>query len=616
MSQAPSFRGQLAKTFVFPLLSLFLLPLLAQLFVQHAVPQIDASILASIERNIDTGTSWPAADKQQAKLFYRSNPPSGVCHSRDEALADYREGVCERYSPLWQFSLVDRATWWMLVAGALVLLAVLALGAAAFASRQAQHRSFVTGWRLLVLASALEVIAQGALLVWLSYWVTVFFFELYYPKLILLLGVLVAVAVFSTVVGIFRRPPQQTAVEGELLAPADAPALWAHVKELAAKLNTRAPDQIVAGIDANFFVTEAPLTVAGQAVRGRTLFVSLPLLGILERPEADAVLAHELAHLRGGDTASSAALGPKLTQYDYYCQMMASAGATLPVFYLMQLYRVIFEFALKRESRAREFLADRTAAALVSARAMVQSLVKLAAYSNYRQRIESKLFEHDQRHQGVLGIAGVVAAGLAPYAGSREFLDEMKSANVPHPFDTHPLLSERMANVGLVVGEQDMADMAAKFPAQSWLGDILTARDIEQRLWASYEQRFADVHEENLAYRYEPANEAERAIVVKYFPPIVFPLKKDQRIEVNHVGLVLPGQTEALSWDSVHKLNYENGFGGDVLQIVHPEKSWLGAKSTKVKLPGIGKERERFKQTMGRYWQRHQYMRQQAVAHA
>ena len=47
-----------------------------------------------------------------------------------------------------------------------------------------------------------------------------------------------------------------------------------------------------------------------------------------------------------------------------------------------------------------------------------------------------------------------------------------------------------------------------------------------------------------------------------------------------------------------------------MLQIVHPEKGSLGAKTTKVKLPGIKKKRERFKGVLGRYWQRHQVMRQ------
>lgn len=611
MSTMPSFRKDLAKTFLLPLLSLFLLPLLAYVFVQHAQPQLDSAILASIERSIDKDRSLTAQERQQDKAFFHANLPSSVCGNSDPKLANYRKGVCAAYSDVWQFQLASRLTLWMLAAGALTLLGVLMLGAVAFLNRHAQYLSFVLGWRLLTLVSALEVIVQGALAVWLSYWLTAFFFQSYYPKLILLMGVLVALAVFSTVVNIFKRPPRHTEIDGELLGAADAPALWAHIRDLAARLKTKAPDQIIAGIDSNFFVTQAPLTVAGQMVQGRSLYISLPLLGVMERDEADAVLAHELAHLRGGDTASSATLGPKLGQYDYYCQMMRSAGATVPVFYLMQLYRVIFEFALKRESRAREFLADRTAAALVSARAIVQSLVKLAAYSNYRVQIEGKLFEHDQRHEESVGIARFVATGLAPYASSAEFLEAMKSANVPHPFDTHPSLQERMANVGHRLDEQAMGAVAASVPAQSWLSDIQAAPAMEQRQWADYERKFAAMHEQNLAYRYEPANDTERAIVLKHFPPVAFQLKGGKRIEITYAGPVLPEQAEAMPWDKVAKLNYVDGFGGDLLRIDHPEKGWLGAKTTKVKLPGIKKERARFKDVLGHYWQRHRYMRQQ-----
>lgn len=610
MSSGPTFRAQLAKTFVIPLLCLFLLPSLGYFFVQHAIPEIDAKILAAIERSIDKDSILSVADKRVEKAFFRDHLPSSVCGSADARLVKYREGVCARYSELWQFKVAGRVTLAALVAGGLTLFAVVTLGALAFLNRRVQHLSFVAGWRLLVLVSAVEVIVQGALAVWLSFWGTAFFTGSYYPKLILLIGVLVALAAFTTVSSIFKRVPPDTKIGGELLTEGHAPALWARVRSIAAKLRTPAPDQILAGIDSNFFVTQAPLTVNGKHVQGRSLYVSLPLLRVLDRHEADAVLSHELAHLRGGDTASSAALGPRLAQYDHYCHMMQSVAATLPVYYLMQLFRVIFEFALKRESREREFVADRTSAALVSAQVIIQSLIKIGAYANYRARIEARLFEHDQQHSEALGIAQFVASGLTPYASSAEFLEEMKSANVPHPFDSHPSLGERMANVAHQVDEKEFGRIVSSMPTESWIAYVPNARDIEQRLWSDYEKRFAAVHEQNLAYRYEPANQLEQALVLKYFPPIKFELRAGKRIELTYAGPILPGQTEALSWDKVANLRYEDGYGGDVLHIDHPEKGLLGAKSSKVKLPGIRKERARFKEVLGYYWNRHQFMRQ------
>jgi Zn-dependent protease with chaperone function len=187
--------------------------------------------------------------------------------------------------------------------------------------------------------------------------------------------------------------------------------------------------------------------VAGQTLTGRTLFVSIPLLRVLDTSEADAVLAHELAHLGGGDTRSSAALGPKLNQFDLYTWQMRSGGLTIVAHYLLRLYRMVFEFALARDSREREYTADRVAAKLTAPQSIVQSLIKISAYSSYRNTVERKLFEQEHQHSGALGIAGFVADGLHPYARSGEFVTAMKTAAVPHPYDTHPPLLERMRNV-------------------------------------------------------------------------------------------------------------------------------------------------------------------------
>jgi Zn-dependent protease with chaperone function len=564
MAAETSFRKDLGKVFGAALAALFVIPAAAFLFTQHVLPQQDE--------------------------MYRQAIP---------------------FSPLWQFITADRVAFWTLVLGGLALLASLGLGALAFLSRRALYLSFLTGWRLLTLVAAIETIVQGALLVWLSFWVTAFFFNLYAIKLIAIAGIGAALAVFYAVVSIFRRPPQATTVEGELVSEQQAPALWARVRQLAGRLKTAPPDQIVAGIDANFFVTQSPLAVGEKAVKGRTLFVSLPLLRVLDRSEADAVLGHELAHFRGGDTASSAALGPMLVRYDHYCAMMLAGRVTLPVFYMMRMYRVIFEIALQRDSRAREFKADRTAAKLVSAQGIVHSLIKVAAYARYRAQIEQQLFEHDRQHDS-LGIAGHVAAGLPPYATSAQFMDVMVSASIPHPFDSHPAMFDRMRNVGCLVAPKDYAAIVTRPTVDTWVSDIPPAADIEARLWGVYEREFAQAHERSLAYRYEPATEQERAIVLKYFPPVVVQLKGDKRIGISIDGLA-PPEGDVVPWDSVKSFEYEDGIGGDVLKIVHPEKGWLGAKTTKVKLPGISKQRDQFKAVLAHYWGRHQIMRGQAA---
>lgn len=474
-------RAGLAKVFVYALLALFLIPALTYGFTVYAQRDQDANFVAGISQRIDAEKGMPPAEKQARKDYYRSNPPSTICSSHDPDAQDYREALCERYSDVWQFHMARAVSFWTLVASGVLLVAVLGLGALAFADRTLQYTSFVAGWRLTTWASAAALVLQGAMAVWLSFWVTAFFFHKYSPKLIIVVGLAVAVGVFVAVAGIFKRVQSDNHAVGELVSEDDAPLLWKRIRHMAQRLKTEPPQNIVAGIDANFFVTEAPLTVGNHTLTGRTLFVSLPLLRILDQAEADAVFGHELAHLRGGDTQSSARLGPKLVQFDHYRHAIRSGGLSAVVSPVLDLYRTIFEIALARDSREREFKADRIAAKLISPAAIAQSLVKIAAYAQYRFKIEDELFGRNERHDTTtLGIARFVAQGLAPYAASDDFLDAMKTANVPHPFDSHPAMPERLRNVGMALKEQDYGAIAVRAPAATWVQEILTADAIEQ----------------------------------------------------------------------------------------------------------------------------------------
>lgn len=610
MSIQSALKLGLAKVFAYALLALFLIPAVTYVFAGYAQREQDNRFVEGISQRIDADKRLPSAEKQARKDYYRSNPPSTICSSTDPEAQDYRAAMCERYGDVWQFNMARTVSLGTLVASGVLLVAVLGLGALAFVDRKMQYASFVSGWHLTTWASAASLVAQGAMAVWLSFWVTAVFFHKYSPKLIIVVGLAVAVGVFVAVAGIFKRVQSDSRAVGELVSEADAPMLWKRIRHMAQRLKTDPPQQIVAGIDANFFVTEAPLTVGDKTLTGRTLFVSLPLLRVLDQTEADAVFGHELAHLRGGDTQSSARLGPKLVQFDHYRHAIRTGGLSAVVSPVLDLYRTIFEFALARDSREREFKADRIAAKLVSPAAIAQSLVKIAAYAQYRYKIEDELFGRNDRHDNTsLGIAGFVAQGLSPYAASDDFLDAMKTANVPHPFDSHPAMPERLRNVGMPLKEHDYSAIAVRKPAATWVQEILTADAIEQRLWSDYEQQFAQDHERSLAYRYEPANDQERALVLQYFPPVVFGLKGADTVEVSIDGIKTSADDTTVFWDAVKALEFKESSFGNALVVTHPEKGMMGAKTTKIKLPGLKKDKDAFNATVGIYWHRHQIMR-------
>ncbi|MEI7832563.1 MAG: M48 family metallopeptidase [bacterium] len=600
MSDNKEFRKHLVKYFSLALLAIFLIPLIGYLFTRQAQYMIDKEVIKSIQKS----TEIPVDMRDEIIAYFRTHPLSSLYDDKSPRAQEIIENFAPSFSTPWQFHLVEKVSFWTLLVGGLVLIIIIGLGALAFTNQRAQYQSFVVGWRLLTVVSACELIIQGLLALWLSFWLPAFYMEFYSIRLIAIVGIFAATAIVAAVVNLFKHPPVRNEVEGELLTEADSPGLWARINDLATRVETKAPDNIIAGIDANFFVTESPLKVAGKEITGRSLYVSIPLLRLMDKSEADAVFVHELGHLQGGDTAGSALLAPKLAQYDHYMQSVAP-----PACYLLIIYRIIFELALQRDSRECENRADRTAASISSPSAIITALIKLSAYDSYRNQTESKLFENKERFDGTVGIANTIAIGLVPYATSDEFVTVMKSASIPHPFNSHPPISERMKNVGYHVDESEYGKIVTQMPAESWVDDMGTAAGIEERLWNVYEQKFAAEHEKTLAYRYEPANEEEQAIVLKYFPPVAFSLKGDKRFLITYAGFLPAEDTELISWDRVYDLKYEDGMGSDILTITFNEKAMVGLKTRKVKLPGIKKEREQFKAVLGKYWRRHQIMR-------
>ena len=520
MRSALSLPGFL-RVYALPALWIFALPLLGWWFAGHATDRFDRDVLASIEGQISQNAKLGEEERQEALEFFRAVPASVACLNPAEELSGFRNSLGEACSDVRQFDwmrLLSLASVALgLVSAALALLCTLA----AFVSRPLQYGGFVVGWNVLRVTGALQALAQGALAVWLSYWMTAVWFERYYPKLIVIVGVLAAFALFQVVRAIFRRPAMDFEVEAEVLEEAHAPELWAHVRRLCERMGTQPPDHILAGIDTNFFVTESEVRVGERTLTGRTLYVSLSLLRLLARSEADAVLAHEMGHLLGGDTGHGKRLAPMLARFAQYLQALREGILTLPIFHFMLAYRGLFELSLGRSRRASELAADRLSAGITSGRDIARSLVKVGAYASFRDRVESRLFEGNEQHQSV-AIAQRVALGFAEYAGSEAVHGDLHGSVTPHPFDSHPPLAARLENVGEVLEPDDVVRVLLEPTISSWASAILEAEAIEARLWGAYEARFAEAHDVMLAYRYVPSTEEERRHVEKHFPPLSF----------------------------------------------------------------------------------------------
>ena len=602
----PSTGAGFIRAYVLPALLLFAIPVAGYLFAGYANGSWDREFLEVAEQSINRNPSMSADDKRAELAFYQATPPSRLCAdgaaAHPEMKAAFFDEVCGDYR---QFGWIRAASVGSIGLGVLSLAVMLACAGLAFASRELQYVSFVAGWNILRVACAVQVLAQGFIAVMLSFWGTVVLTERYFIKLIAIVGIAALIAAFKVIVAIFAKPDDTLTVEGEVITRAASPALWARVDGLCRRLGTQPVTHIVGGIDDNFFVTEHPVHLTGRELTGRTLFVSLSLLKRLTKGEADAVLAHEMAHFSGGDTEYSKRTSPLLSRFRTYLGALHEGGLSWPVFNFMLLYWTLVQLALSTSSRAREIRADRLAAEATSPMSMAGALCRVAAYSSYRARVEASLFNRNSGHDS-LDIGSRVAAGFMEYARGPHLVSDLSAQSFPHPFDSHPPLGARLSALGVNLGNAGMANAVTAAPAETWFSEISDADLIEASLWAAYESRFQAAHEMSLAYRYLPSTAEERAHVERFFPPVQLAGKPGEpALAIDCAHLRYGGWQDAVSWSAIKEIKAaDQTFRGKVLTFqVHTPSG--GTEKRNVPLSKMADGDDAVLQAVGRYYNRY-----------
>lgn len=507
-----------AKTFVLPALFIFLVPVLSWLFFRHAEQTFDDQARAQIMQEIQQAPDLNAAERQEEIDYWTKTNVSDLLQENEKFAAGLDSGVRFDYATFrWMIRLsaisVISGIGMFLLTGLCVFLSL--------SSQKAQYISLAIGWQVLRFYGAAQTIIQGVLLVALSFWVTALWFERYYVKLIFIAGALAVCAAGAVIVAIFRRPNSDFNLEGKVLGRNRAPAMWDKLNAICARVGTAPPDQIIVGIDDNFFVTENPVIVSGTEYQGRTLYLSLSLLKQLHGAEADAVLAHEMAHFSGNDTYYSKKISPLLMRFGQYLQTLYEGGVTLPIFYFMNCFRALFELSLGKLQREREYRADQVATETTSPHALAGALLRIAAYANYRDSVQNELFKQEQ----VLASANVselIERGFPAHAVSFANHPSLAVAEMGHPFDSHPPLQARLEAARIPLQSQVAQQLLQSKGNGEWYDRIENSAEMERELWQEFEEQFRRYHEATLCYRFLPETDAERELVVKEFPEVTF----------------------------------------------------------------------------------------------
>lgn len=212
--------------------------------------------------------------------------------------------------------------------------------------------------------------------------------------------VALVVAAIMVGAGFLMRPRLSPPTEEGIVSSEEAPVLHGVVGQAAAALGARSADLVV--IDHRY---NASWAVAGWR-RRRVLTLGLPLLSALEPQERVALIAHELAHGRNGDSSRGLLVGSAVEGLAELYLLVSPgdtghAGASeLAVFdvvvnaFLYVLSRPVYWLLLlqfhlfARDSQRAEYLADALAARVAGTGAVISLHEKLLLESTARAVVQ------------------------------------------------------------------------------------------------------------------------------------------------------------------------------------------------------------------------------------
>ncbi|BEU97446.1 M48 family metallopeptidase [Acidovorax sp. DW039] len=281
---------------------------------------------------------------------------------------------------------------------------------------------------------------------------------------------------------------EPSTVMGVAVSRQEAPALWSYVETLAQGAGAATPAHLVVGLTDGFYVTAHAMRLmpSGQELRGETMYLPLTYLTLLERDEISAILAHELGHFAGSDTAYSLRFSPiyqglVANLQAIYGRKDSSDWMDLPATSFIEYLLERFDLAVKHWSREREFAADQVAARLVSGEAVARSLVRVTALNDVVYEVLSDIGRRPQEAgSDVVQMLhdAVQAKGLT----APNFATEVATV---HPTDTHPPTLERAKAVNAPVTDA-MVQAALTLPdaqALAWVRSLFAdSQGLQARL--------------------------------------------------------------------------------------------------------------------------------------
>lgn len=268
---------------------------------------------------------------------------------------------------------------------------------------------------------------------------------------LLAVGCLVAAAVvvWSVLPRVDRFEPP-----GPELSPQQHPALFAVIRDVAARTNQATPTHVYAVLDANAFVSQRG-GVMGFGSK-RVMGVGLALMQAFSIAELRGVLAHEFGHFYGGDTRlgpwiykTRGAMVRTLENLGKAAEAVKQSGAMVLVMTTVakpfRWMTIGYLRISQTVSRQQEYSADRVAARVEGSAPLLSGFAKLPSVSV----ATNSFIQSDLEALVNEGVAPPVIDGLFAFAAAHQgALDQVNvdalKIGAADPYDSHPPLSERI----------------------------------------------------------------------------------------------------------------------------------------------------------------------------
>ncbi len=288
-------------------------------------------------------------------------------------------------------------------------------------------------------------------------------------------GVLTLRALLRSLKTLAHKEPMP--VMGIAVSKEQAPQLWRYIADLALQTQAAEPVNIVVGLTDGFYVTahDMVLQPSGQQLSGASVYLPLTHLSLMRRSEIDAVLAHEMGHFAGEDTAYSLRFSPIYRRLVHSLDAVRDQGQrtdwlSMPVITFVVFLLNRFDLAVKHWSREREFAADQAAARVAGHDAIARALIRMTAVD----KIVQPLLNDVARRPDEAGNDLIATLTQAVHDKGLTLPDFDKEVATQHPSDTHPPTLERLKAVGLPLSK-DLAASALIAPdpaALQWVRSL------------------------------------------------------------------------------------------------------------------------------------------------